>query len=736
MTGRREIFRTRTARAWRRSTRTVSVAAAVVAAAGGLAAVLGTPAVAMADSFCGNGFQLAGGGALEAKYIASGGPGGSLGCPLSNETTVPTGPDGGGHYAFFAHHAAIFWKSTTGAHVVKGSILDSYFSRGSNVSGWVFGILVPGQALWQPDPSLGFPIAEQRVAENSPNVGTGPGQVPGDVYSDFENGVLVANGVTGDVTQESDYAIPDSFVLSSVKSVMASLPASCQSSEFVLGTPQLGAPGQGVATDYSTDATTTHNRKYVVSMPLRINPPNPFPGFDSRVTFNVEPGFVPQYVAGPTAATTTEGRLTFNVSNFQVDLSNEPAVDKFAATFLSGLNSIFNYLTFFYTFGTNSSGSGLSSFVPPGCVSSLTAGGGATPMTLPGTSQVPVLGSFNLSTESVKLMPNGDLDLFTDLLPNAQITAPATASTAPALLGASSVGGLVFEPSGTNVVFNGGDSFISSTLVATGVGTLLGKNATVTPSSASTCCTDVWSSNADGVMGTGPSIGYVFRTPGLRTVTLSTIDSFGLSSDATILVLVFGVPPDVSISAPPDGSTVDAGATTELTGSATQPGFFGNLPCSSLVWTSSNAADTQFPLTGCDEFTTFTTAGSRTLTLSATNGLGAVGTATVTINVVTLPPDAPPVVTITRVPPGGLNAGSFPVSGKAFDPGGNAIASWSWTVSVNGGPPQQFATTPNANWTMTGGCQQDDVFTLSATDTAGRSGSAHSSPVQFVCPPR
>ncbi|MCV4796615.1 hypothetical protein OFB84_32320, partial [Escherichia coli] len=70
------------------------------------------------------------------------------------------------------------------------------------------------------------------------------------------------------------------------------------------------------------------------------------------------------------------------------------------------------------------------------------------------------------------------------------------------------------------------------------------------------------------------------------------------------------------------------------------------LPCTSLSWKSSNAGDTLG--TGCQFTATFTTTGSRTVTLTATDAYGAKGTATVALNVQPLPPSGPPVVEITE----------------------------------------------------------------------------------------
>jgi beta-lactamase class A len=66
-------------------------------------------------------------GAILAKYLALGGPGGFLGYPTTNET--PT-PDGIGRFNHFANDGSIYWTPNTGAWSIHGAIQDKWASLG------------------------------------------------------------------------------------------------------------------------------------------------------------------------------------------------------------------------------------------------------------------------------------------------------------------------------------------------------------------------------------------------------------------------------------------------------------------------------------------------------------------------------------------------------------------------------------------------------------------------------
>ena len=87
-------------------------------------------------------------GAISGAYQASGGPGGPLGMPLSGDRAAP---DGRGHYALF-QHGSIYWTPQTGAHAVRGAILDEWGAQGFEAG------------------PLGYPVAEEVRTPNRDGV--------------------------------------------------------------------------------------------------------------------------------------------------------------------------------------------------------------------------------------------------------------------------------------------------------------------------------------------------------------------------------------------------------------------------------------------------------------------------------------------------------------------------------------------------------------------------------------
>lgn len=71
-------------------------------------------------------------GAIGGRYQQVGGPGGDLGLPVSNELATP---DGKGRYNSF-QNGSVYWMPQTGAHMVKGPVLDKWGSLG-----WEAGVL-------------------------------------------------------------------------------------------------------------------------------------------------------------------------------------------------------------------------------------------------------------------------------------------------------------------------------------------------------------------------------------------------------------------------------------------------------------------------------------------------------------------------------------------------------------------------------------------------------------------
>lgn len=186
-----------------------------------------------------------------------------------------------------------------------------------------------------------------------------------------------------------------------------------------------------------------------------------------------------------------------------------------------------------------------------------------------------------------------------------------------------------------------------------------------------------WSSDADEPMGSGSSIQFTFTSPGSRVITATATDNQGATTKDTMTFVGLNLNPTAQILSPLTSATIYANDTqVQFTGKGSdQDGalFPFDLPCASLAWSSSNAADN--PLgSGCSFSKVFTATGTRTITLTATDAHGAKGTATVVLNVTQKPASGPPVVHITS-----------PEEGDSFD--ATQFIRLAYTLSDPGGSP-------------------------------------------------
>ena len=149
------------------------------------------------------------------------------------------------------------------------------------------------------------------------------------------------------------------------------------------------------------------------------------------------------------------------------------------------------------------------------------------------------------------------------------------------------------------------------------------------------CCEVTWTSNLDGLMGKGLSIKHTFQTVGTHVITAVAKDSQDAKKSTQISVIVQNTPPVAQIIKPSSGESIYQNVPYTLQGKATDLNNLAGVPCENLVWTSSKTGDPS--VTGCSPTVTFTTLGSRTLKLTATDREGGVGTNSVTITVVPEP---------------------------------------------------------------------------------------------------
>jgi hypothetical protein len=199
-----------------------------------------------------------------------------------------------------------------------------------------------------------------------------------------------------------------------------------------------------------------------------------------------------------------------------------------------------------------------------------------------------------------------------------------------------------------------------------------------------TCCQVTWSSNLDGLMGGGTKLEVALTSPGVHTITATATDSDGAISTGSITLNAQGDAPDVFIDKPTTGQSFLIGTPVILEGSSydlNEPAQV--LQCSSLTWTSSVPGD-PFPITGCNAQATFTTPGSRVITLTGVDSQTNSDTASVTINIANPTPNAPPAVWISNPNDGNGLAPDQQVllRGGANDPDDKSPISLRWTITV------------------------------------------------------
>jgi hypothetical protein len=204
-----------------------------------------------------------------------------------------------------------------------------------------------------------------------------------------------------------------------------------------------------------------------------------------------------------------------------------------------------------------------------------------------------------------------------------------------------------------------------------------------------------WTSDVDGPLGSGSSITYAFSSPGQRTITATATDDKGAQASTSITVKGVTLAPKVFIDAPLPNATIYAGSTqVNFQGSSMENnGAFGTLPCSSLVWTSSNPSDTLGA--GCAFTAVFTTVGQRTITLKGTDAYGLSGSALLTINVQQKPASGPPLVKILEPVGGKLYSNPQTAIGLSYsldDPGGTPTSQYAVIWKIKTGTLEQVIT--------------------------------------------
>jgi subtilisin family serine protease len=241
------------------------------------------------------------------------------------------------------------------------------------------------------------------------------------------------------------------------------------------------------------------------------------------------------------------------------------------------------------------------------------------------------------------------------------------------------------------------------------------------------CCTVTWSSNVDGPLGSGRSLNVVFPAPGARTLTVTAVDSSGMSRSATVNINVVNTAPTTQILAPAMYATVYRNTDVALLGRATDPNEI-TLPCSSTKLTWSSGYGTPFVRWGCNPTVKFPSVGWQLIQFRAMDAYNASSpTASVWVYV-DEPPAGVPTASITSPAPGGGvwgNAANTLV-GSGYDPDGDStMLVYRWVV-IDRGVRYSIGTGKSLSWTpsstIPSNCGGRDVtLELTVTDTAGLS---------------
>ena len=193
-----------------------------------------------------------------------------------------------------------------------------------------------------------------------------------------------------------------------------------------------------------------------------------------------------------------------------------------------------------------------------------------------------------------------------------------------------------------------------------------------------------WTSNVDGLIGTGGSFSISSLSAGSHTITASVTDSGGLTGSAQVSLTVtvpVNQPPAVSISAPANASTFTPGELVQFLGSAVDAED-GDLTAN-LQWTSD--LDGVIGAGGSFSISTLSL-GTHTITAAVADSGSLTGSAQVSVTV-TVPGNSAPSVSISAPVNGSIftQGDSIAFVGDATDvEDGSLAANLQWTSNRDG----------------------------------------------------
>ncbi len=222
-----------------------------------------------------------------------------------------------------------------------------------------------------------------------------------------------------------------------------------------------------------------------------------------------------------------------------------------------------------------------------------------------------------------------------------------------------------------------------------------------------------WTSTLDGDLGTGSVVATTLSL-GTHEITASVADSAGNVGSATVSVGVVDATPEVTVTAPADGSTFGAGEAVSFSGTAED--FEDGDLTAGLAWSS----DLDGVIGSGASFTVSSLSiGTHTVVAEATDSAGNIGGGALVVSVDAVP-DLPPAVMISAPADGTLAAAGTPIAfaGTAGDgEDGDLTPSLAWTSSLDGA----LGTGGSLSAALTTGVH---TVTAEATDSAGQTGAA------------
>jgi hypothetical protein len=237
----------------------------------------------------------------------------------------------------------------------------------------------------------------------------------------------------------------------------------------------------------------------------------------------------------------------------------------------------------------------------------------------------------------------------------------------------------------------------------------------------------VWTANS-APLGTGRSVSATLPKAGTYAIRVTATNSVGLQAIAgrdLILCDDATCTPDVHVTTPPAGAHVHAGVAFALSGTVYNPEK-EDIPDDHVVWT---ANDTGLGF-GRTVTASIATAGTYTITLSATNPLGYKGSASMTL--IVDPPASTPSVSITSPVDGTLYT-DVTSAGQAVTlqaAGSTGVNRFDWTDAMNGAAATSLGTGQTLGVTLKMGSTLNcalttHVITVTGTRDDGQKASAY-----------